>query len=276
MTGKLLFFWDFDAQWGADRSRAAGGVKKWGFDDFVNTEHLLEIHDQFRSPACFAVVGSIALPGSRPYHDPELIKKIYNAGHEIASHGLKHEWIPGMGEKALKRDLSSSKEILEQCIGRPITTFVPPFNQPFDYKAKGSISLSERKIEKNIRIDIPKLCNVLFEVGYRVARISYSNFIERILFLGNIKTPKTANIENNKGIRTIRLNGRAGFGLDAINRLHYAVHRNEFVIIYGHPHSISGNTSQSLKYLLPFLTEVSTLIYEKKLQIILPGDLCNY
>lgn len=276
MTGKLIIFWDFDAQWGADRSRTPGGVKKWGFDEFVNAEQLLEIHDQYKIPACFAIVGSIALPGSPPYHDPELIKKINNAGHEIASHGLKHEWIPGMGEKELKRDLASSKEILEQCIGRPITTFVPPFNQPFDYKAKGSISISERKIEKHIRIDIPKLCNVLFEVGYRVSRISYSNFIERILSLGNIKTQKTANIENINGIRTIRLNGRAGFGPDTINRLNHAVHKNEFVVIYGHPHSISGNTTQSLKFLIPFFSEVRKLQKEKKLRIILPGELCNY
>jgi len=276
MSGKLLFFWDVDAQWGADRSRSPGGVKKWGFDEFVNTEQLLEIHDQFKIPACFAIVGSIALPGSRPYHDPELIKKISNSGHEIASHGLKHDWIPGMEEKALKRDLASSKEILEQCIGKPIKTFVPPFNQPFDFLAKGSISISERKIEKNIRIDIPKLCNVLFEVGYRVSRISYSNFIERILSFGNIKTQKTANIENINGIRAIRLNGVSGFGNDAINRLHQAVSKNVFVTIYGHPHSVLGTTTQSLKYLLPFLTEISKLINEKKLQIILPGDLCNY
>jgi len=276
MTGKLLFFWDFDAQWGAERSRSFGGVKKWGFEEFVNTEQLLEIHDQFKIPACFAVVGSVALPGSHPYHDPELIKKISNAGHEIASHGLKHEWIPEMGIKALKRDLEFSKEILEQCIGKPITTFVPPFNQPFDYKVKGSISLSERKIQKNLRIDIPKLCDVLFEVGYRVARIAYSNIFERILSLGKVTTQKTVKMENIHGIRTIRLNGPSGFGINALTRLQHAVHKNEFVIIYGHPHSISGNTSQSLKYLLPFLTEVSTLINEKKLQIILPGDLCNY
>ena len=276
MTGKLIFFWDFDAQWGADQSRTPGGVKKWGFDEFVNTEHLLEIHDQYKIPSCFAVVGSIVLPGSRPYHDPALIKKISNAGHEIASHGLKHEWIPAMGEEALKRDLEISKEILEQCVGRSITTFVPPFNQPFDFKGKGSISLSERKIEKKLRIDIPKLCKVLFEVGYRVARISYSNIFERIYSLGKSTTQKTTKMENINGIKTIRLNGSAGFGQDAIYKLHQAVQKNEFVIIYGHPHSISGNTRQSLKNLIPFFDEVLTLMNEKKLQIILPGDLCNY
>src|SRR5215470_10951843 len=84
--GGFMIFWDYDTQWGADRSRSGGGPKSWGALDFENTERLLQLHEQFDIPACFAVVGAAALPGSRPYHDPEQIRRIHQAGHEVASH----------------------------------------------------------------------------------------------------------------------------------------------------------------------------------------------
>ena len=43
MTGRLLLFWDYDTQWGADRSRSGNGPKAWGEDEFVNTERLLPL-----------------------------------------------------------------------------------------------------------------------------------------------------------------------------------------------------------------------------------------
>ena len=60
MAGKLIIFWDYDTQWGADRSRSPGGAKTWGNLEFENTERLLELHAQYGVPACFAVVGAAA------------------------------------------------------------------------------------------------------------------------------------------------------------------------------------------------------------------------
>src|SRR5438309_3867691 len=91
----LVFFWDYDTQWGGDRSRSPGGRKAWGAAEFENTELLLELHAAHDLPACFAVVGAAALPGERPYHDQAQIRRIACAGHEIASHGFEHEWLPG-------------------------------------------------------------------------------------------------------------------------------------------------------------------------------------
>src|ERR1700752_3269800 len=82
----VLFFWDYDTQWGADRSRANGGPKSWGEFEFENTDRILELHQEFGVNACFAVVGAAALPGERPYHDPNQIRRIHAAGHEVGSH----------------------------------------------------------------------------------------------------------------------------------------------------------------------------------------------
>src|SRR5580693_551116 len=99
---QLLMFWDYDTQWGGDRSRAGFGPRNWGALDFENTETLLGLHEKFRVPACFAVVGAAALPGVRPYHDPAQIRRIHQCGHEIASHGFRHEWVPGLQRPELR------------------------------------------------------------------------------------------------------------------------------------------------------------------------------
>src|SRR5436189_6081791 len=130
--GTFVMFWDYDTQWGADRSRSGGGAKTWGHKEFENTERLLDLHGQFSVPACFAVVGAAALPGARPYHDPAQIRRIHAAGHEVASHSFRHDWLPALGRDALIETLRRSKETLEDCIGAPVTSFVPPFNQPYD------------------------------------------------------------------------------------------------------------------------------------------------
>lgn len=274
MSGKLIFFWDFDSQWGGDVSRSGTGPKNWGMADFTNTERLLEYHAKFQIPACFAVVGAAALPGERPYHDQKLIKKTHKMGHEIASHAMQHEWIPSLGEIKLAEVLRQSKDTLEQCIGNQVFTFVPPYNQPFDFFQKGSISLTERKISNQIRIDIPKLCRILHQTGYKFARITYADPMQRLLRLVGINMTHKVKQENVKGIKTIRMVGKAGFGNDALKHLNRAVTKGEFVVIYGHPHSISEKGAQSVENLLPFLEKIHQYVQESKLKIILPRELC--
>ena len=64
-AARCVLFWDYDTQWGADRSRGGGTPKAWGMAEFDNTERLLELHARFNIPACFAIVGAAALPGGR-------------------------------------------------------------------------------------------------------------------------------------------------------------------------------------------------------------------
>ena len=169
--GTLLLFWDYDTQWGADRSRLPGGKKDWGGLEFPNTDRLLEILDRFGMLACFAVVGSAALPGERPYHDPEQVRRIHAAGHEVGSHALRHDWLPGLRRDELSRTLRESREALEQCLGHAVTSFVPPFNQPYDYPSRLSISLEERRTGSVDRVGIPGLCRALAETGFTFCRV---------------------------------------------------------------------------------------------------------
>lgn len=275
MTGKLIIYWDFDAQWGAERSRSGGGSKQWGLKEFTNTERLLDLHAQAGIPACFAVVGSVALSGARPYHDPGLIRQISAAGHEIASHALKHEWIPALNRRYLNEILLNSKDALEQCTGKAVRSFVPPYNQPFDYPARGSFSLSERREAGRERTNIPGLCQALKNNGYSFARITYTSPLDRLKDWANLpKNHRAYQPEMISGITTLRLACRAGFKEDALQHVKQAIESGGYAQVYGHPHSLNGTSGQSEPYLLTFFEQVKVWVEMGLLEIVLPSSLC--
>jgi peptidoglycan/xylan/chitin deacetylase (PgdA/CDA1 family) len=270
----LLFFWDYDTQWGADRSRSAGGAKSWGPLEFAYTERLLELHTQYNVPACFAVVGAAALPGVRPYHDPAQIKRIHESGHEIGSHAFKHEWLPGLNRRELLETLRLSKDALEQCTGAEVVSFVPPYNQPFDYPAKWAISLSERRTAGRDRTDLTKLCVALGESGYRFCRIAYSPLpVQLIEKLIKGKLVRKGLLETIANVTCARLNTPGGFTEPALRLLQRSAKAGGVIVVYGHPHSLRSGNAQDEKWLVPFLQEVQALREQGLVRVCLPRDL---
>jgi hypothetical protein len=273
-TTTLIFFWDYDTQWGADRSRSPG-VKSWGNHEFENTKVLLDLLAQYDIPACFGVVGAAALPGQHPYHDPAQIRSIHTAGHEIASHTHRHEWLPALRRAELLDTLRCSKEALEQCIGAPVISFVPPFNQPFDYPAGWSFSLSERREVGRERTDLKRLCVALRETGYRFCRVSYRPIHVRLaeqLFRREFNRP--GQVETIAGIQCIRLNTPGGFGEAAQRTIEAYLGRGGIWVLYGHPHSLhQSGSSQSLEALQQLLRHVLQWRSAGKVRCAQPRDL---
>jgi len=271
---ELYVFWDYDTQWGGDRSRLPGGPKSWGALEFGNTERLLELHAEYRVPACFAVVGSAALPGERPYHDPAQIRRIHAAGHEIGSHSHRHEWLPGLDPSALRETLRSSRDALEQCIGAPVRTFVPPWNQPFDYPAGFSFSLSERREGGAHRTGLVRLCETLSETGYRFCRVAYRPMHQRIAeLIVRRRIDQIGRIEEIAGVACVRLNTPGGFSRHTVDVLRRSVRRGGLTVVYGHPHSLRLGNSQDERHLAPFLQLVSAMVATGALRVSLPRDL---
>lgn len=274
--GRLLCFWDYDTQWGSDADRARGCRSATGLGhlEFEATERLLDIHAEYRVPACFAVVGAAALPGERPYHDPAQIRRLHAAGHEIASHAQRHEWLPGLSPGALDDTVRLSKHALEQCIGAPVTTFVPPYNQPFDYPAAGSFSMSERRAVRRARIGLERLCMALAATGYRFCRVGYRPLDLRLLdCLRGGRVDRPARLERIAGVMCVRLNTPGGFAAEALAILRACARHGGIAVVYGHPHSIASGNSQDESYLRPFLAEVNRLRGDHGLQVVLPREL---
>ena len=271
----LVMFWDYDTQWGADRSRLSNGKATWGHLEFENTERVLEAHARYDVPACFAVVGAAALDGERPYHDPEQIRRIHGAGHEVASHSFHHEWLPAVGIRGLETTVRESRDALEQCIGARVITFVPPFNQPFDYWRAASISLSERRSVPQDRIDIPRLCTTLREAGYQVCRTAFRSALLRVRDRITAESHRAPGMPRSiSGILCLQLNTTCGFRDDVLDAMRANLGKPGLWVVYGHPHSISDpDSTQSQSNLEHFLATVSEWKRAGRLHCALPRDL---
>ena len=105
---------------------------------------------------------------------------------------------PGIGQ--LVQSLKNSKDAIEQCIGSQIISFVPPFDQPFDYPARWAFSLSERRSVSSDRTDLHKLFETLGECGYQFSRVAYQPIYRLLLerMLGD-HTPTCSKLERMEG-----------------------------------------------------------------------------
>lgn len=274
---RVLFFWDYDTQWGADRSRNPGRVPDWGGLEFPNTDLVLEAHARHGVPACFAVVGAAALPGERPYHDPSQIRRIHEAGHEVASHSFRHEWLPGLGRTKLRQTLRESKDALEQCIGAEVATFVPPYNQPFDYSGGWSFSLSERRAVRRDRIDVSCLCTELRETGYRFTRLAHRSLASRMMdVVRGEEAYAPERLVTIHGVQSLRVNTPCGFSAAARTTIEARLDHGGCWVLYGHPHSASDvQSSQSLGQLEAMLEVVDGWRRAGRIDCVLPRDLCS-
>ncbi len=94
------------------------------FDDGPDpayTPHILDILKQHGVKACFFIVGSKA------EQHPEILRRIYEEGHEIGNHSYTH---PHFGEISLQRarlELNSTQRLIESITGRSTVLFRPPF-----------------------------------------------------------------------------------------------------------------------------------------------------
>jgi polysaccharide deacetylase family protein (PEP-CTERM system associated) len=73
----------------------------------TNTKRVLEVLRNLNAEATFFVLGKVA------ERHPEIVKAIYDAGHEVASHGYAHELVNGMTLAEFEDDVRKSIEILE-------------------------------------------------------------------------------------------------------------------------------------------------------------------
>jgi peptidoglycan/xylan/chitin deacetylase (PgdA/CDA1 family) len=251
-----------------------GGPKDWGHLEFENTERLLDLHAEYGVPATFAVVGAAALPGEEPYHNPAQVRKIHAAGHEVASHSFHHDWLPGLRPADLLETLRASKDALEQCIGAPVNSFVPPYNQPFDYPKGMSISFAERREAGLHRTGLGDLCAALKETGYEFCRISYRSIAEKIRDIVTRKQKDSpASVEMIRGIRCTRMNAPGGFNAQAHRVMDLCAAQGGIVVVGGHPHSLHAGNTQDEQMLVPFLKHARELHRQGLLRLSLPRDI---
>ncbi|RDE24793.1 DUF3473 domain-containing protein [Motiliproteus coralliicola] len=86
----------------------------------ANVEKLLELLEGHSTQATFFTLGWIA------ERYPQLVKRIVDSGHELASHGYNHQRINLLNQQQFRDDIRSSKLLLEELSGLRIDGYRAP------------------------------------------------------------------------------------------------------------------------------------------------------
>lgn len=83
----------------------------------ANTEVILQLCEESRVRGTFFILGWVA------EKSPNLVKRIANAGHEIACHGFSHQLIYRQTPEVFREETLRAKHFLEDVIGKPVTGY---------------------------------------------------------------------------------------------------------------------------------------------------------
>jgi polysaccharide deacetylase family protein (PEP-CTERM system associated) len=86
----------------------------------ANTDRVLALFDEAGVQATFFTLGWVA------ERHPALIRRIAEAGHEVASHGWDHQRVFTMGPEQFRADLAAARTALEDAGGVAVTGYRAP------------------------------------------------------------------------------------------------------------------------------------------------------
>ena len=85
-----------------------------------NTHRVLDLFAEHNAKATFFVLGWVA------ERYPEIVRRIVEEGHELASHGYGHKRITDLTPEEFRADLTKSSNILEQIGGVKLKGYRAP------------------------------------------------------------------------------------------------------------------------------------------------------
>lgn len=87
----------------------------------VGTKAILRLLEPNQTLGTFFVLGDVAR------NEPEVVRSIASAGHEVGSHGMSHERVIALGPSAFQADLRQSLDTIEQITGNKVVSYRAPF-----------------------------------------------------------------------------------------------------------------------------------------------------
>lgn len=92
----------------------------WGDED---AEEILAILKKYQVKATFFMVGDWV----RKY--PEVVKKLSEAGHDVANHSNKHPHVNNLNKEAIKKDIMEAHEAIKEVTGKACYLYRPPYGE---------------------------------------------------------------------------------------------------------------------------------------------------
>lgn len=86
----------------------------------VGVARIIEALDTARSRATFFVLGELA------HEQPEVVRRIAKAGHEVACHSLHHTLLYEQQPRDVGKDLRDARALLQDLSGQPVVGFRAP------------------------------------------------------------------------------------------------------------------------------------------------------
>jgi len=86
----------------------------------ASVDRLLALLDETDTIATFFVLGWVAR------HEPALVRRVVEAGHEIASHSMGHRMLASMTAEAFRQDLRDSRHLLQDLSGQAVVGYRAP------------------------------------------------------------------------------------------------------------------------------------------------------
>lgn len=99
------------------------GTKNWNNYEIRihnNTDFILDTLEKFERKATFFILGWVA----EKY--PEIVKKIFDKGHEIGCHSMRHELVHRFNPQQFKEDTQNALNVIEQVIGEKVIMYRAP------------------------------------------------------------------------------------------------------------------------------------------------------
>lgn len=93
---------------------------RWPSRVEASVDLLLALFHDHRQRGTFFVLGHVA------QRHPHLVRRISEAGHEVASHGTGHDRLHDLTPERFREDVRASKALLEDQIGKPVLGYRAP------------------------------------------------------------------------------------------------------------------------------------------------------
>jgi len=272
-----MIIWDYDSALGQINSTLPYNFRFTPiYEEIENVEYILSVAKTSDIKMTFACLGFAAEESVYPFGNPEQIRKIFDEGHEIASHSWRHEWFPLLTEKQIFKSLERSKSALEKCVGKKdiVIGFVPPHSRPMSWFKKFSFSFGDRSIFPIHKGgDIGYILKQLSLLNYKWCRVlkSYKPLWKKVYANSNGVQFIFNKWEIHEGIVCVPQH-YTGFDEPARKYLEKAIEKNEALVIVGHPAALSREKEESLLHFNKFFEEVNKYKLDGLLELMTVTD----